>query len=156
MDNVADPKAFVLSHSYSIRSNLLNEFCFGHNRQTTLVTYPKFPDGAKLVSDLGLQQLGPFPKGSAFPYFEFDGASGLEIRELRSADFESFTAADNFGDYYFSGKFTGYDFADFLLGLPSFIEVVNAGPEFDGHARAYGFFGQDGFKVKLTRRGLRP
>ncbi len=186
-DNVVDPKAFVLSHNYSIRANLLNEFRFGHNRQTTLVTYSRFPDGAKLISDLGLQQLGPFPPGSALPDFNFDGASGitgspgareerlgehkyqiadnftwirgrhtikagLDVRELRSADFESFTAADNFGDYFFNGGFTGHDFADFLLGLPSFTQVVNAGPDFDGHARAYGFFGQDSFKVspKLT------
>ncbi len=184
---IMDPKSFVLSYNYAIRPNLLNEFRFGHNRQTTLTTYPKFPDGAKLISDLGLQQLGPFPKGSALPGFIFNGASGitdvpgereealrehkyqiadnftwihglhtikmgLDIRELRSADFENFIGPDNFGNYYFSGQFTGYDFADFLLGLPSFTEIVNAGPDFDGHARAYGFFGQDSFKVnsKLT------
>src|SRR2546426_5620476 len=29
------------------------------------------------IQQLGLQQLGPFPNGSALPYFEFDGASGL-------------------------------------------------------------------------------
>src|SRR2546426_4458539 len=89
------------------------------------------------IQQLGLQQLGPFPNGSALPYFEFDGASGLtqtpggreeqlrehrfqiadnltwvrgrhtiktggDIRALRVADYESFVAADNFGDYYFS------------------------------------------------------
>ena len=45
--------------------------------RTSLNNYPRFPDGAKLIGDLGLQQLGPFPKGSGLPGFEFDGASGL-------------------------------------------------------------------------------
>ena len=181
-DVVLDPKSFAVSHNYAIRPRLLNEFRFGFNKQTTAVTYPKFPDGAKVIADLGLQQLGPFPKGSAFPYFEFDGASGLtsvpgareeqlrehkyqfadnltwirgrntmkfgfDIRALQTSDYESFVSADNFGDYYFNGDFTGHDFADFLLGLPNFTEIVNAGPDFDGHARAYAFFGQDSVKI---------
>jgi len=187
-DQHFDPKAFILSYNYSLRPNLLNELRFGHNRQTTLVSYPKFPDGAKLVTQtIGFQQLGPFPKGSGIPGISFEGISGitgtpgtreealrehkyqiadnltwirgrhtfkmgLDVRELRSADFENFIGSDNFGNYHFRGVFTGYDFADFLLGLPAFTEIVNAGPDFDGHARAYGFFGQDTFKVtpKLT------
>ena len=181
-ESVFDPKAVAISHNYSIRPTLLNEFRFGYNQQTSRFAFSKFPDGAAVIQQLGLQQLGPFPKGSALPYFEFDGASGLtqtpggreeqlrehrfqiadnltwvrgrhtiktggDIRALRVADYESFVAADNFGDYYFSGQFTGHDFADFLLGLPNFTEVVNAGPDFDGHARAYAVFVQDSFKV---------
>jgi Carboxypeptidase regulatory-like domain/TonB dependent receptor-like, beta-barrel len=186
-DTLLDPKSVVVSYNYSIRANLLNEFRFGFNMQTTDNTYPRFPDGAKVISDLGLQQLGPFPKGSAYPDFEFQGSSGVtnvngareevlrehkyqfadnltwihgrhtmkfgfDIRELRVADYESFIAADNFGDYIFNGRFTGNDFGDFLLGLPNYTEIVNAGPDFDGHVRAYGVFGQDSFKItpKLT------
>ncbi len=76
-DTILDPKSIVVSHNYTIHPNLLNEFRFGYNMQTTDITYPQFPDGAKLISDLGFQQLGPFPKGSAYPYFEFDGSSGI-------------------------------------------------------------------------------
>ncbi|HXJ44217.1 MAG TPA: TonB-dependent receptor [Bryobacteraceae bacterium] len=72
---------------------------------------------------------------------------GFDVRELRLEDYENFIGSDNFGNYYFNGNFTGYDFADFLLGLPSHTEVVNAGPDFDGHERAYGFFAQDSVKV---------
>lgn len=181
-DTILDPKAIVVSYNYTILPRLLNEFRFGYNQQTTAVTYPKFPDGSKVISDLGLQQLGPFPAGSAYPDFEFQGQSGItsvngareellrehkyqfadnltwirgrhtmkfgfDIRALRVADYESFIASDNFGTYYFNGGFTGYDFADFLLGLPYQSEVVNAGPDFDGRARAWAFFGQDSLKV---------
>ncbi|MGI8742164.1 MAG: TonB-dependent receptor domain-containing protein [Bryobacteraceae bacterium] len=177
-----DPRSFVVSHNYSITPNLLNEFRFGYNRQTTQTAYPHFPDGSKLISDLGLQQLGPFPPGSGYPDFNFLGSTGLtstpggreenlrekkfqfadnltwikgrhtmklgfDVRALAVADYESFTTADNFGDYYFDGRYTGSDFADFLLGLPFQTVVVNAGPDFDGHARAYSFFAQDSFKV---------
>src|SRR6185437_8934433 len=76
-DTLLNPKSVVISHNYTIRPNLLNEFRFGYNMQTTDNTYPQFPDGAKLIGDLGLQQLGPFPQGSAYPYFEFDGSSGV-------------------------------------------------------------------------------
>jgi len=44
------------------------------------------------------------------------------------------------------------------VGLPYESDVVHAGPDYDGHARAYGFFGQDAWKVtsKLTLNfGLR-
>ena len=34
------------------------------------------------------------------------------------SSYESFTADDNFGSYFFNGSFSGNDFADFLLGLP--------------------------------------
>jgi hypothetical protein len=186
-DTQLDPKSIAVSHNYSIHTNLLNEFRFGYNMQTTDVNYPKFPDGSKVISSLGLQQLGPFPAGSAYPDFEFQGESGVsnvngareealrehkyqfadnltwirgrhtmkfgfDVRELRVADYESFIAGDNFGDYIFNGRFTGNDFGDFLLGLPNYDEIVNAGPDFDGHVRAYGFFGQDSFRVtpKLT------
>ncbi len=181
-DMLLNPKSIVVSHNYTLRPNLLNEFRFGYNMQTTDITYPQFPDGAKLIGDLGLQQLGPFPKGSAYPYFEFDGSSGIttlggsreellhehkyqfadnltwihgrhtmkfgfDVRAMRLSDYESFAGPDNFGSYFFSGAFTGSDFADFLLGVPNRTVVVNAGPDFDGFDRAYGFFAQDSIKI---------
>lgn len=155
--------------------------------------YPKFPDGAQLISSLGLQGLGPFPPGSAEPDFNFSGSSsltgspgareerlsqykfqiadnltwirgrhtiktGLDLRILQNSDYINFQGADNFGNYYFNDTFTGYDFAGFLLGLPSETDIANAGSNYDGHAKAYGVFVQDSFKVnpKLTvEYGLR-
>ena len=180
VDSIVDPKAFVVSHNYAIHQDLLNEFRFGINKQRSLSTFPKFPNGAALIADLGLQQLGTLPTTSGLPDFNFSGhtsnspggrantlrekkiqiadnltwirgrhtiKTGFDLRTLGVAQTESFIEADNFGDYFFSSQYTGDDFADFLLGLPTSTQIVNAGPDFDGHARAYAFFGQDSFKV---------
>ncbi len=187
------PRSIAISHNYSIKADLLNEFRFGWLTQATATSYPQFPNGAQLISDLGLTGLGPFPAGSAIPQFSFTGSSGLtgvggerghvltehkmqfadnltwihgrhtmksgfDVRNLQNSDYINFIGADNFGNFYFNDTFTGYDFADFLLGLPTESDIANAGPNYDGHARAYGFFAQDSFKVtpKLTiEYGLR-
>ncbi len=71
------PRTIGFSYNYALRPNLLNEFRFGYLQQYAATSYPQFPDGAKLISDLGLQQLGPFPPGSAEPEFDFNGSSGV-------------------------------------------------------------------------------
>jgi hypothetical protein len=188
-DVVTTPRTYVVSHNYSITSNLINEARFGYEHQGTLTTYPKFPNGATLVTQtLGLQQLAtPFPKGSAIPGLAFQGNSGVssisgtreepltearyqiadnltwmhgrhtmkfgfDVRKLQIGDYSNFNGADNFGYFYFQGGYTGSDLGDFLLGLPSYTEVIAAGPDYKGRGSAYGFFGQDSFKVtsKLT------
>lgn len=192
-DTTLSPRSIAISHNYSIKPNLLNELRVGWLTQTSNYSYPKFPNGAQLISDLGLTGLGPFPPGSALPGFSFSGSSGLtsaggsrqellqehkiqiadnltwirgrhtiktgfDLRILQNSDYINFIGADNFGNFYFNDTFTGYDFADFLLGLPTESDIANAGPNFDGHAKAYGFFVQDSFKVtpKLTvEYGLR-
>ena len=77
---------------------------------------------------------------------------GTDIRWNGYSDFVQFTGADNFGVFQFDGAFTGFDLADFLLGLPSQSLITNAGPDFAAKERAYAFFAQDEFKVspKLT------
>jgi len=194
-DTVENPKTFVVSYNYAITSNLLNEARFGYSYQETLTTYPKFPNGATLVTQtLGLQQLAsPFPTGSAIPGLSFQGDSGItsisgtrqrpltegryqiadnltwirgrhtmkfgfDVRALELGDYSNFNGPDNFGYFYFQGGYTGSDLADFLLGLPTYTEVIAAGPDYKARGKAYGFFGQDSIKVtsKLTiNLGLR-
>ncbi len=71
------PRTLGVVYNYALRPNLLNEFRFGYLQQYAGTSYPQFPDGAKLIADLGLQQLGPFPPGSAEPEFDFNGSSGI-------------------------------------------------------------------------------
>ncbi|HUY14590.1 MAG TPA: carboxypeptidase regulatory-like domain-containing protein [Terriglobia bacterium] len=194
-DNFYSPPALGLNYTYALKSNLLNEFRFGYNQIDSTSAFARFPNGAQVVSSLGLQQLGTsFPQPpSACPYFEFDGASGvtavpcgrgsyyndhiyqiddnvtylhgrhtvkmgLDYREYRKQEVLGFTQADNYGNYFFSGQFTGYDFADFLLGLPDYTAISDVGQNLDGSASFYGFYGQDSFHIspKLTvNYGLR-
>lgn len=182
----ADPKSVGLSYNYSIRPNVFNEFRFGFEKEPSLDTFPSFPDGAKAISDLGLQGLGPFPKGSGFPEFDFDQSPitgidgdrdmllvqkryqfadnltwirgrhtikfGTDVRQNQAFNTVSFFGADQFGIFEFDGSFTGFDFADLLLGLPLTTKGGTPGPDLQAAQRAYAFYGQDQFKVtpKLT------
>ena len=176
----------ALTHDYNFKSNLLNEARFGFVRQYYGVAFPQFPNGAALIAQLGLNEPGPFPSGSAIPGFIFQQSTiastannrqenrhehrfqvddnltwvrgrhalkfGTDIRWNGYSDFVQFTGADNFGVLQFDGAFSGFDFADFLLGLPSVSQVTNAGPNFEAKEVAYAFYAQDEFKAtpKLT------
>ncbi len=71
--NFDEYRNLVLSHNYTITSRLLNEFRFGISRRHAGDAFPV--DGAKLVQDLGLQDLGPnFPK-CLLPQAAFAGAT---------------------------------------------------------------------------------
>ena len=72
---------------------------------------------------------------------------GIDLRKSRFSDDIIFLGPDNFGLFDFDGAFSGYDYADFLLGLPSSSFIANAGPPFNAYEWAYGFYGQDQFRV---------
>lgn len=62
------------------------------------------------------------------------------------------------GQFNFSGQFSGYDFADFLLGFPSFTQRVSGLPQAYLRRPAYAFFAQDEFRVRpglMLTAGLR-
>lgn len=83
---------------------------------------------------------------------------GVDMRRLRSTDITSFTTGDDYGDFDFEGRFSGNDFADFLLGIPDSSQISKTGPDSDGRVWHYHFYAQDNFKVspKLTiEYGLR-
>ena len=77
---------------------------------------------------------------------------GTDIRQNNFSDFVDFDGADNFGVFEFSGGFTGFDVADFLLGLPSQDELAFAGPNDNANQSAWAWFAQDQFQItkKLT------
>ncbi len=83
---------------------------------------------------------------------------GVDIRALRSKTALGFIAADNFGNYAFSGAFSGNSFADFLLGVPSTTSYGNVTSDNDGRSKHYHGYIQDSFRAtpKLTLEfGLR-
>jgi hypothetical protein len=83
---------------------------------------------------------------------------GFDYRHLNLQDFVQFIGADDFGVFNFSGQFSGYDVADFLLGLPSQSTIAITGPPFNAYENVWAFYAQDQFQVtpKLTiNYGLR-
>jgi Carboxypeptidase regulatory-like domain len=70
-------RSFLVSHNYSIRTNLLNEFRFGFT-QTLLA--PNFPiEGAVAIAQLGLQNVdvSHHPTDGGFPSINFSNGTGF-------------------------------------------------------------------------------
>lgn len=83
---------------------------------------------------------------------------GFDYRHIQAIDPLGFLGGDNYGNFNFSGQFTGAPFADFLLGLPSNTAFDNVQMDNDGITSHYNAYAQDSFRVseKLTLEyGLR-
>ena len=77
---------------------------------------------------------------------------GLNVQTLEAITPLGFNGSDNYGTYQFNtagsaGMFTGVDFADFLLGLPSqtFYDAVKQ--DNDGVSTHYHFYAQDDWRI---------
>ena len=56
--------------------------------------------------------------------FGFD----LRMLHLITAWYSGSSAADDYGDFFFNGQYTGNNFADFLLGVPYYTYVTHTPP----------------------------
>lgn len=77
---------------------------------------------------------------------------GIDAQFVDWKSVEHFAPGDDFGDFYFTGEFTGNSFADFLLGLPNYNFVAVTGPNLNSPSQHFGFYGQDEYRLsqKLT------
>jgi hypothetical protein len=83
---------------------------------------------------------------------------GLDYRHIRVTLPLSFVSGNNYGQYNFVNDFTGYSFADFLLGLPQTTAIAILESDANGRTNHYAVYAQDSFRVnqKLTLEyGLR-
>jgi hypothetical protein len=177
-----DNRGLVVSHNYTIRPTLLNEFRIGISTNDSATSYGF--DGPKITGTLGFVGLPPLPF-NGLTEVDFSGATanfgkgkagfsksrnfqfndnftwikgrhtakfGADFRRLRLEATLSFVGSDNYGTFGFEGKFSGNDFADFLLGLPTTASLANVGSDINGLSWHYAFYAQDSFKVspKLT------
>jgi hypothetical protein len=77
--------------------------------------------------------------------------AGFDYVRNSYVDQITFTAGDEFGDYYYAGLL-GDPLADFLTGVVTEADYAQNGPDGRPYASHYGFFAQDDWKVnkKLT------
>ncbi len=86
---------------------------------------------------------------------------GFDLRKLHliTAWYSGSSAADDYGDFFFNGQYTGNNFADFLLGVPYYTYVTHTPPRnIDGSTTHYYGYAADTFRAtqKLTlTAGLR-
>jgi hypothetical protein len=189
--NTTSPQAFVLppstsfnnnrsvalSHNYTLRPTMLNEFRFGLSNNDSATSYGF--DGKQINAGFGLVNQPPLTF-NGLPSFNFSGATsnfgygkagftnshtyqwtdnftwtkgrhtlkfGGDIRRLRAQTSLGFTGSDNYGNFAFDGRYSGSDFSDFLLGLPFDSSYASVKQDNDGIAWHYGFFAQDSFKA---------
>jgi hypothetical protein len=80
--------------------------------------------------------------------------AGFEIRFNGGKNYPGGTSfpVQQFGQFTFSGTYSNFDYADFLLGIPQTAGRANAAPRIDALNTDMGFFVQDDWKVtpKLT------
>ncbi len=72
---------------------------------------------------------------------------GFDIRKIKAISALGFIGGDNYGNFNFTGGFTGDPFGDFLLGLPSNTGIDDVTHDNYGLAMQYGLYGQDSFRV---------
>jgi Carboxypeptidase regulatory-like domain len=173
-------RMLVVSASYSIKPNLINEFRFGFTRNNNGYTNPF--DGKAFAQSVGIDGIADnnlFFNG--IPELDFNSIDslnvnrlsginqsnvyeytdtlnwikgrhtmkfGLDIRHIQSVSPLSFEGADNYGTFEFqSALFTGNDFGDFLLGIPSNTFYDTVSQDNNGRSIYYNFFGQDTFEL---------
>ncbi|HSB16779.1 MAG TPA: TonB-dependent receptor [Bryobacteraceae bacterium] len=80
--------------------------------------------------------------------------SGIDIRWNRGTNFPGGTSFPvlQFGQFTFAGSYSGFDYSDFLLGIPQTAGRANAAPLIHALSTDMGLFVQDDWKItpKLT------
>ncbi len=171
-------KMLVLSHNWTLRPNLLNEFRFGFTLNNNGTTLPF--DGRAFTNSLGMEGVGPtfpfngLPDVSITNYQSLDTDRGdaisrnntyqwnnnttwtvgrhtlkfgFDFRRIRAVSPLGFLSGDNYGQYSFTGDFSGHPFGDFLLGVPHDTSIDNVQRDNDGRSTHYAIFLQDSFRV---------
>jgi hypothetical protein len=167
----------VISHTWTLRPNLFNEFRAGVNYSFSQRDFPF--DGLGFLRSLNLSDIPDNPIYNGIPAFQVDrftsfakgrpGFSrswntqfidnlswirgrhtmkfGADIRRLRGESNISFITGDSYGEFTFNGNFSGNPWADFLLGTPVQSAIADLRKDNDGRAVHYKAYVQDSFRL---------
>lgn len=177
-----DNRQVVASHNWTLKANLLNEARFGWTYGATGNTFPfdgrAFVKSLGLrdiptdiffngLPNFQIDTFTGFSKGRegfdrSTSYQFIDNLTwirgrhtmkfGGDFRKLRAESSLGFTTGNSYGDYLFSGNFSGSPWGDFLLGTPVATQIAVLTADNDGRASHYKLYAQDSFRVsqKLT------
>ena len=170
-------KQAVVSYTYTITPTLLNEFRGGVSYAPSGSEFPfdglKFTNSLNLkdiqrdiffngLPNFSIDRQTSFSKGrpgrgASWNTQLIDNMTwikgrhtikfGFDTRQLRAESNLGFTGGDNYGDYGFTGNFTGAPWGDFLLGVPAATSIAVVKFDNDGRARHWKAYIQDSFKV---------
>ncbi len=165
-------KNFIVSHNYSIKPNMINEFRFGFSLWAFNEAFPIVGADAVAPAGTGAFTIFDFSDGTGFTTIGRgrDGPTksrtyqftdnftwikgrhvmkfGLDIRRLAYEDVLHFGGADDFSNLSFSDStFSGNAFSDLMLGLPSDSAYAVMGPNLVQNVSHYQFYGQDEWRV---------
>jgi hypothetical protein len=173
----SDHQQAVVSYTWTIRPSLLNEFRGGISYAPSGATFPfdglKFTNSLNLqdiqrdiffnaLPDFAISNLTAFAKGRpghgaswntqfidnvTWLHGRHTIKAGFDLRKLRAETNLGFTTGDNYGDYNFSGNFSGAPWGDFLLGVPASTQVAVVVTDNDGRATHFKTFVQDTFRA---------
>ena len=176
-ENAQQDRSLVVSHNYTITPAILNEFRLGFTSDSPQSNFAfdgkKFESSLGFVGlpstpfnglpDISFNNLtglgvGRVEGSDTYRTFQLNNnttwnagrhtlKAGFDIRFLRSKTGLGFIGADNFGNFNFTGAFSGNEFADFLLGLPSDTSFGDVQHDNDGRSRQYHAYVQDSFRV---------
>ncbi len=177
-----DHQQAVVSYTATLRPNLLNEFRGGISYAPSGASFPfdgrTFTNNLGLqdiqkdiffnalpafsISNLTSFSKGRPGQGASWTTQLLDNVTwikgrhtiktGVDIRTLRAQSNLGFTTGDNYGDYNFTGNFTGSPWGDFLMGAPASTQIAVVVSDNDGRATHYKSYVQDTFRAtqKLT------
>ena len=72
---------------------------------------------------------------------------GFDIRKIKAVSALGFIGGDNYGNFNFTGGFTGDAFGDFLLGLPSYTGIDQVQHDNYGLSMQYAVYAEDSYRV---------
>ncbi|MGH9673236.1 MAG: carboxypeptidase regulatory-like domain-containing protein, partial [Bryobacteraceae bacterium] len=170
-------RTFVVSHNYTVTPRMINEARFGiaFNDNVRLYAFDgrsivaglgfqglgPFPyNGLSGITFTGATT--NFGKGKA--PFTFSRNTqfndnftwiagkhtmkfGFDMRRLRAESDLNFFGEDDYGRFAFDGRFSGDDFADFVLGFPFQSQLAKTGLDPNGTSWHYSLYAQDSMRL---------
>ena len=173
----SDYRQAVVSYNFTITPSLLNEFRGGISYAPSGASFPfdglAFTNSLNLkdiqrdiffngLPNFSIDKMTSFSKGrpgrgASWNTQFIDNLTwvkgrhtlkfGTDMRILRAESNLGFTGGDNYGDYLFTGNFSGAPFADFIFGVPVQTGIAVVVLDNDGRSTHYNWYAQDSFKM---------